>query len=246
MYPKEIQEALEKVHARIGDRVRVGKEGRAYEGLLMPKTDMGDPLTIIIKLDSGYNIGVRFSSDVKIEKSRSKEPKEILEEEKFELRQARQPKVSFDSTKPPISLIATGGTIASMVDYRTGGVYAAMKPEELLNNIPELAGFVNVSSMSSPFTVMSEDMMPEGWVEIAKAAHRELNSGSLGVVITHGTDTLHFTSAALSFMLRNLTKPVALVGAQRSSDRGSSDAWLNVVCAARVAIGGFAEVGTCM
>jgi len=132
------------------------------------------------------------------------------------------------------------------VDYRTGGVHAASSPEEILHNVPELADIVNIHEMLSPVNKMSEDFSPKDWIETARVVAKRLNSEDRGVIITHGTDTMHFTSAALSFFLRNLTKPVILVGAQRSSDRGSSDAGMNLICAAHVSVSDVAEVGICM
>ncbi|MEM7825433.1 MAG: Glu-tRNA(Gln) amidotransferase subunit GatD, partial [Candidatus Aenigmatarchaeota archaeon] len=130
-----------------------------------------------------------------------------------------------------VAIISTGGTIASRVDYRTGGVYASFSPRDIAKQIPELKEIANIK-VEQVMNIMSEDMSPERWVEIAKAVGKEIKSGSRGIVVTHGTDTLHYTSAALSFMLKDLPCPVALVGSQRSSDRGSSDAVMNVACAA--------------
>ena len=248
MYSKKIELVLRKKSIRIGGRVLVKKAGKSYEGLLMPRIELGDQDSIVIKLDNGYNMGIRFEPGVKIERSGGKEPKEVLEEGEYELGKTKKEllKLSFDPGKPPVSLIAAGGTIASRVDYRTGAVHMQMDPKEFLYNVPELADIVNLRRISRPFTKASEDMDYLDWMEIAKEAAKNLNSGDHGVMITHGTDTLHFTSAALSFFLRNLTKPVVLVGSQRSSDRGSSDAGMNLICAARVAVSDIAEVGICM
>ncbi|MEM7816046.1 MAG: Glu-tRNA(Gln) amidotransferase subunit GatD [Candidatus Aenigmatarchaeota archaeon] len=248
MYSKNIESKLKKKKIRIGERVVVTKAGKAYEGLLMPRIELGDANCLVIKLDNGYNIGVRFEKGLKIEKSQLKEPSEIREEKEYELGRTRKEllKVRFDSGKPPVSLIATGGTIASRIDYRTGGVKAISDPLELLHNVPELGEIVNIRKMSIPFTKMSEDMGPADWKVIAREAAKMLNSGDKGIIITHGTDTLHYTAAALSFFLRNLSKPVVLTGAQRSSDRGSSDAGMNLICSARVAVSDIAEVGICM
>ena len=121
-----------------------------------------------------------------------------------------------------------------------------MNPKEILHNVPELRDFVNIKDILNPFTKMSEDMNYKDWQKIAKLCEKELNKDIMGVIITHGTDFMHFTSSALSFMLRNLGKPVVLTGSQRSSDRGSSDAGFNLICSAHVAISNMAEVGICM
>ncbi|MCX6814974.1 MAG: Glu-tRNA(Gln) amidotransferase subunit GatD [Candidatus Aenigmarchaeota archaeon] len=248
MYAKKLQSILRKKKISTGERIAVEKENRKYEGLLMPRIELGDQESLVLKLDNGYNIGIRFGPGVKIEKSRTHEPEEVKEEEEYELGKTKKRylEVSFDPKKPPVCLVTTGGTISSRVDYRTGGVYAVSNPKELLHNVPELAEIVNIREMVTPFTKMSEDMDCFDWRKIAEIAAKKLNSGDQGVVIGHGTDTLHFTAAALSFFLRNLSKPVVLVGSQRSSDRGSSDAGMNLICAARVAVSDIAEVGICM
>jgi len=120
-----------------------------------------------------------------------------------------------------------------------------MKPEEFLLNIPELHEIANFKKILNPFNKASEDMGYKDWQVIAKLAAKELNKGN-NLIITHGTDTLHYTAAALSFMLKNLSKPVILVGAQRSSDRGSADTTMNLICSTHAALSDIAEVGICM
>ncbi len=152
----------------------------------------------------------------------------------------------YIKTKRKISIVVTGGTIMSRVDYRTGGVHMFLDPYELLYEVPELEDITIIRKIKSPFSIASEDMTPKEWVKIAEIVAKELNTRSDGVVIPHGTDTMHYTSAALSFMLRNLSKPVALVGAQRSSDRPSSDAFMNLICASIYATSDIAEVSVVM
>jgi glutamyl-tRNA(Gln) amidotransferase subunit D len=162
-------------------------------------------------------------------------------------------KISFPKLKlgrneelPDISLIYTGGTIGSKVDYETGGVYMLTEPEELLYSVPEIKEIANFS-INPLMSIASEDMSSQEWVKIAKAVDTELKSGARGVVITHGTDTMHYTSAALSFMLSGLNAPVVLTGSQRSTDRGSSDGFMNLICSSYVASRSeIAEVGICM
>ncbi|MCK4714832.1 MAG: asparaginase, partial [Candidatus Aenigmarchaeota archaeon] len=239
MYSGKLEALFRKKGIRIGSRIRITRTGKPKEGLLMPKTELGDPDSVVIKLDSGYNIGIKYKAGVRIEKDTGKTPGAVKKEKSYELGRVDRNllKLKFDSRKPPVSLIATGGTIASRVDYRTGGVKAMENPREFLHNVPELADIVNVRHLRNPFTKMSEDMAYRDWQEIARSVARELNSGMRGVIVTHGTDFLHFTSAALSFMLQNLHKPVVLVGAQRSSDRGSSDSGMNLICSAHAAVG---------
>jgi glutamyl-tRNA(Gln) amidotransferase subunit D len=242
-YSVQIQKALKGI--RIGDRVSITKGKQTYEGLLMPRSELGDINCIVLKLGSGYNVGIRCERGVKIKKVRKPESKEIEEEVKFELGKEHFKELKFDTKKPKVALIMTGGTIVSRVDYRTGGVYALEKPQELLTNIPELKSIVNIEDVLTPFKKMSEDFNYKDWQKLAILTAKEINKNQ-GVIITQGTDTLHFTSAALSFMLKNLYKPVVLTAAQRSSDRGSSDAFMNLICSAYTAISDIAEVGICM
>ncbi|MFH1445519.1 MAG: Glu-tRNA(Gln) amidotransferase subunit GatD [Nanoarchaeota archaeon] len=248
MYSKNMQTVLKTRKIKIGDRILLTKGKKKYEGLLMPKTEVGDPSALVIKLDNGYNVGMKLERGASIKKSTTKTPKDTKEEKEYELGKIDKDllKLKFDPKKPAIAFVSTGGTIASRVDYTTGGVVATMKPHEILHNVPELKEFVNIKYMSSPLNKMSEDMDYRDWQTIAKEVVKHLNSDAEGVIVSHGTDTLHYTAAALSFMLQNLTKPVVLVGAQRSSDRGSSDAGFNIICAAHAALSNIAEVGTCM
>ncbi|MBS3055259.1 MAG: Glu-tRNA(Gln) amidotransferase subunit GatD [Candidatus Aenigmarchaeota archaeon] len=205
---------------KIGDRVKVLKDGKEFQGFLMPRIEIGDLNSLVIKLDNGYNIGLKYEKRLKIQKMGQGIKLGSIPSKKF----SRKPGL------PSVSLIATGGTIGTHVDYKTGGVFMVRTPEEIVATTPELENIVNMKTMLRPFTVASEDMNHKHWQELAELVAKELNKGARGVMVTHGTDTLHFTSAALSFMLKNLTKPVALVGAQRSPDRGSFDGVMNLIC----------------
>jgi len=246
MYSPKIRGMLRRKRIRIGDHVLIEKSRKRYLGMLMPKPEFGDPGTVVIKLDNGYNVGFDVKG-LKISRAEKEEPESVEEEMEYEMGKTRKSllKVKFDPSKPKVAMISTGGTIASRVDYRTGGVYAVEDPRELIHNIPEISRIVNLK-LSSPLSKMSEDLDPKDWQLMAKEVARELNSGKKGVILTHGTDTLHYTSAALSFFLRNLSKPVVLLGAQRSTDRGSSDAGMNMICASHAAISRIGEVGICM
>ncbi|MFH1473579.1 MAG: Glu-tRNA(Gln) amidotransferase subunit GatD [Candidatus Aenigmatarchaeota archaeon] len=244
-YSPKIRNVLKKGKIKVGDRISVTKGKKTYEGLLMPRAEIGDLNSIVIKLDNGYNIGIRFEKGTKVNKSKKREPRKIKDEMKFEMGKEKFKKLKFDPKKPKVALIMTGGTIASRVDYKTGGVRALEKPEELVANVPELKDIIYIKDVSTPFRKMSEDLGPKDWQKLAKVVARELNKNR-GVIIAHGTDTMHYTAAALSFMLKNVSKPVVLVGSQRSSDRGSSDSSMNLICAAHVAISDIGEVGICM
>lgn len=220
---------------RPGDMVRITTAEKTFTGILMP-TPSYEGNTVVLKLDNGYNIGIRAENIVKMEVvetvSRSREEKAEPPSQRSEL--------------PRITILHTGGTIASKVDYKTGGVIARFTPEELLRMFPELSDIAQVDSRLLR-NMWSDDMRFEHYNLMAEAVSEELKKKQNGVIITHGTDTLHYTSAALSFILEELSVPVILVGAQRSSDRGSSDAALNLLNAAYfISNSDFAGVGICM
>jgi len=224
-YRGRAQRILKAASVKVGDRIKVEDAGRSYEGVLMPRTELGDSNHLVLKLPSGYNLGVKIGTGTKIKLlERGKPPK--LSVPKIELKP--------DPSKPNVTIIGTGGTIASRVDYRTGAVFPAFTPEEIYSAVPELAEIANVKVVEA-CNVFSEHMTPELWVKIGRAIAEEINGGASGVVVAHGTDTMGYTAAALSFMLKGLHRPVVLVGSQRSSDRPSSDAALNLISAVTVA-----------
>ena len=232
-YSKTVQAVLKKLNAEAGDRLRVETPKGVFEGILLPRPDASGTEEsegiLILKLYNGYNVGLALEG-ARLEKL---EGKTALER--------------FDSWTPPLiakhklSLVATGGTIGTRVDYKTGGVYMLLEPDQILARVPELANLA-AFSLKSPFRKASEDMDYKDWQLLARQVAEELNSDSQGVLITHGTDILHYTAAALSFMLPNLNKPVAVVGAQRSPDRGSFDGAQNLVCASHYCLSDAAEV----
>ncbi len=221
---------VKKTNAVPGDYVEVHQTQKIYEGILLesPENEKG---IVLLKLHNGYNIGL-IKKDVQEIKLRKKS-KDV--EDKFEVKK--------DSSKPNIGMIITGGTIASKLDSKTGGVKWLTNPETLFKFYPEIFEKVNVAKVEVPFMKGSEDMDFKDWQKIAKVAEKFLNDSNIqGVLITHGTDTLHYTSAALSFMLKDLNKPVVLTYSQRSTDRASSDANLNLQCSALACISDIAEV----
>lgn len=236
-YSKEILTELKKKGIRVGDHVVVQKDTQTLEGMLMPKSQ-GDPDSLIIKLSNGYNVGVDFSKDVKIKKGRiekTKKPKTSV-----------LPKYRPDPGKPTVAILSTGGTVASRIDYQTGAVTPLEKPEDIISAMPELTGIVNIKTRKV-FQMLSEDMEPYHWMELAKKIEDETSTGVDGIIVTHGTDTMHYTAAALSLMVQKSPVPVIMVGSQRSSDRGSSDAAMNMLCAAHfIAKSDFSGVGVCM
>jgi glutamyl-tRNA(Gln) amidotransferase subunit D len=217
-----------------GDRVRVERGTTSYEGVLMPSTT---PEHVVVKLEGGYNVGVeRDGAEV-----------DVLEESVYEVGTTgdeERSEITFDEELPTVALISTGGTIASTVDYRTGAVTAQFTAEDVLRAVPDLAGRANYRGRVVA-NILSENMRPEIWQELARAVHEEIENGADGVVVMHGTDTMQYTASALSFML-DTPVPVVFTGSQRSADRPSSDNVMNAVCAVEAAKSDCAEVLVCM
>ncbi|WP_336002068.1 Glu-tRNA(Gln) amidotransferase subunit GatD [Halorientalis halophila] len=218
-----------------GDRVRVERADQRYEGVLLPSTTDDN---LVVKLDSGYNVGV----------DRAEAAVEVLEADTYDVAGAQdaagESEIAFDDDLPTISLISTGGTIASTVDYRTGAVTAQFDAEDVLRAVPDLAGRANYRGRVVA-NILSENMTPDVWQELAQAVHEEIEAGADGVVVMHGTDTMQFTASALAFMLETPV-PIVFTGSQRSADRPSSDNVMNAVCAVEAAKADCAEVLVCM
>jgi glutamyl-tRNA(Gln) amidotransferase subunit D len=207
----------------VGDSVNILAE-ITYSGIIMPRYEHSDDKHIVLKLKSGYNIGLEISKINKIEKNQET-IKIIKTVEKIE-------KVK---DLPKILLLSTGGTIASKVDYRTGAVTPILTAEELNSSVPELATIANIDA-EVLFSEYSENIMPEHWLKIAEKIKEFSKSDYTGIIIAHGTDTMHYTSSFLSFALAGFPIPIVLVGSQRSSDRASSDAALNLIGATKFII----------
>ena len=211
---------LQKHNLQVGDIVRVVTEVD-YSGMIMPRYEYSDDLHIVLKLKSGYNVGLEVSKIKKIEiESSSEITKETV----------HQPRIN--PNLPKLLLVSTGGTIASKVDYRTGAVAPALTAAELNATVPELTEIANIDT-EVLFSEYSENLLPEHWKKIAEKIDSCLKSEYKGIIVAHGTDTMQYTASALSFALVNIPIPVALVGSQRSSDRPSSDAALNLISAAK-------------
>jgi len=221
------------MNAKPGDRVKVITTDEIREGILMPNEETN---SVVIKLGNGYNIGIdkKMVEEIKVIE-RYKEKKEASKKE-----------LKKDSKKPTIAILHTGGTIASKVDYKTGGVIASFTDEDFLSMFPEIKEIANIKS-TLVSNMMSEDMRFMHYKRIADSIAKEIKNGVDGIIIGHGTDTLAVTSAALSFVFENLPIPVILVGSQRSTDRGSTDAAVNLICAAEfITKTDFAGVAICM
>ena len=227
--------------ASAGDRVRVERADESFEGVLLPSST---PEHLVVKLEGGYNVGI----------DREEAGVELLESDVYEVDPGETDgpdedaesgtEVEFDEDLPTISLISTGGTIASTVDYRTGAVTAQFDAEDVLRAVPDLAGLANYRGRVVA-NILSENMTPDVWQDLAHAVHQEIEAGVDGVVVMHGTDTMQFTASALSFML-DTPVPVVFTGSQRSADRPSSDNVMNAVCAVEAAKADAAEVMVCM
>jgi len=229
-------ETLKKIGAEIGDFIRVTKGNQVYEGILIPRSEYGDEEHIVIKLKSGYNIGVRITPETRIEKiGKGEKPAFVA-----------PPLPEQNPSLPKIAIISTGGTIASRVDYRTGAVRPALSASDLYSVVPELSNIARIDAQIL-FSLYSENITPKHWAEMAKAVATQIMNGVDGVVVAHGTDTMGYSAAALSFALQNLPVPVIFVGSQRSADRPSSDAATNLAGAVLAAAKApFAEVTVAM
>jgi len=235
-YKGEALAIIKRADVEIGDIIRVTKNGEAYEGILIPRSEYGDEKHIVIKLKSGYNVGIRLTPETKIMRI-GKATKPTFTPPPLPKQHANLPK---------ITIISTGGTIASRVDYRTGAVRPALTASDLYSVVPELANIAQIDTQIL-FSLFSENITPKQWTQIAKAIAQQITEGADGIVIAHGTDTLGYTAAALSFALQNLPVPVILVGSQRSADRPSSDAATNLIAAVTAAANApFAEVAIAM
>ncbi|MDG6926034.1 MAG: Glu-tRNA(Gln) amidotransferase subunit GatD [Nitrososphaerota archaeon] len=215
---------IEGAGVSVGDLVELDLGGEKVTGSVVPRYQYDDDSHIVVKLKSGYNVGIRIS--------RVKSIKRIATGEK----------PAFASTPPrprqdlpEVAILGTGGTIASRVDYRTGAVHPAISSEDLYSLMPELSDIARIKP-EIVLTVYSENLEPADWQKIADKAVEAIEKGARGVVVTTGTDTMGYTAAALSFALQGVPVPVIVVGSQRSSDRPSSDAYLNLIGAVSIAV----------
>ena len=235
-YKGEALRALKEAGAEIGDIIRVIKDEATYEGNLIPRSEYGDDKHVIIKLKSGYNIGVQVTPTTQVKKIGAGIRPTFIP----------SPLPMQKPGLPRVAIVSTGGTIASRVDYRTGGVRPALSASDLYSVVPELSEIALIDA-EIVFSLFSENITPRHWSETAKAVAKRIEDGVAGVVVAHGTDTMGYTAAALSFALQNLPVPVVMVGSQRSADRPSSDAATNLMGAVTAAARApFAEVVVAM
>lgn len=214
-----------------GDSVRIRLAQKEIDGVVLENSDNS---IVLLKMESGYNIGI---------------PKEnilagrVLKKYKEEIDKKIKGENHRNDKKEKIGLVVTGGTIAAKLDSKRGGVSWLTDVSEFKRFYPKLFEMVDVKAIDVPFMTSSEAMTSDHWVKIAENVKKLLDDEEIkGVIVTHGTDFLHYTSAALSFFLKDLGKPVVLTYSQRSIDRASSDANLNLRCAAKMALSGATEV----
>ncbi|HWO57895.1 MAG TPA: Glu-tRNA(Gln) amidotransferase subunit GatD [bacterium] len=236
-YKGRARARLSELGVRVWSDVRlVNDTGSVFEGVILPRSETLDDAHIVIKLKNGYNVGVHIDRIATVTEVGYKVAVYKIPEKEF----PRRPDL------PAVTLLGTGGTIASRLDYRTGAVIPAFTPGELYGAVPELADICNLTTKKI-FGVFSENMAKDQYIELAQAIGAEIEAGADGIVIGHGTDTMGHTAAILSFMVQNSPVPIVLVGSQRSSDRPSSDAALNLIHSVRsAAYGDIAEVVICM
>lgn len=235
-YKGKALDVLKRINAKVGDLIRVRKNGIIFEGILIPRSEYGDDEHVVLKIKSGYNVGIRVTHTTRIERIG------VGAKPAF----APPPLPMQREGLPKVVIVSTGGTIASRVDYRTGAVRPALTANDLYSVVPELAEIAQIEAKIL-FSLFSENITPKHWRRIAEDTAQHINQGVDGVVIAHGTDTMGYTAAALSFALQNLPVPVILVGAQRSADRPSSDAATNLIGAVKAAAyAPFAEVALSM
>ena len=233
-YKENAKEFIDNYGLSIGDTINIHKKDITYTGILLDRPEDADDGYLVLKLSSGYNIGVAIEDATAELVEKGEKPKIGFD----------KTEIPFDETKQNISIVSTGGTVSSVIDYRTGAVHPAFTASDLVKANPELLDYANYN-VKALYNILSENMKPENWCEAAKQIADDISQGSDGVVIAHGTDTMHYTSAALSFMLKTPV-PIIITGAQRSSDRPSSDANINLIDSVIAAKGDIAEVCVCM
>lgn len=235
-YKGEALKTLKGFNVRVWGQAKIETSRGNFVGTILPRSENDDDKHIVLKIPTGYNVGLDVANIISMKETGYKKANYKIPEKEF----------PYTKGLPSVKLIGTGGTIASRLDYRTGAVIPAFSPGELYGAVPELADICNLTT-EKVFAVFSENMGPEQYKQLAVAIGKEIENGIDGIVIGHGTDTLHHTAAALTYMIQDPPVPIVLVGSQRSSDRPSSDAALNLMHACYTAGNAdIAEVMVCM
>ena len=207
---------MKKSFGNFGDIVEIITDEEKFSGTLIPSVNKD---MVTLKLDSGYNTSIKKTKIKKINLVK-----------KFSAKKPEKQNIVHKKNLPTISILHTGGTIVSKVDYNTGAVTSAFTPEELLGMFPELKEIANFKTRLVR-KMWSDDLRFKHFSILAREIEKEIKNGANGIIIGMGTDNLAVASAALSFVLESCPVPVIFVGSQRSSDRGSSDAYLNLLSA---------------
>lgn len=235
-YRGSAKKKLKELGIRVWSDVIIESTRGEFKGIILPRAETEDDKHIVLKLHTGYNVGLKVDSVKSAKEVGYKKGNYKIPESEFPV----------DPKKPDVTLFGTGGTIASRLDYRTGAVIPAFSPGELYGAVPELADICNLKT-EKLYGIFSENMGPKQYIATAKAIGKEIGNGVDGIMIGHGTDTMHHTGAILSFMVQDSPVPIVLVGSQRSSDRPSSDAALNLINSTKTAAYcDIAEVMVCM
>ena len=242
-YSGKALECLKKNNAKVGDSIKITAGLQTYSGILMPRYESGDDKHLVLKLGNGYNVSIVVSDIQKIQILSSPEAKPKQSEERKE-DLVEKMRIRAGVPSPKIKILWTGGTITSSVDYKTGGVTPKENSYDIYEEAPELknlfdgdgeylAGLKPNIDTEVLFTEFSENLQPDHWIKIAEKLDSLADSDYKGILVAHGTDTMHYTSSFLSFALAGFPIPVALVGSQRSPDRASSDATQNLIAASK-------------
>ncbi|MDR2943959.1 MAG: Glu-tRNA(Gln) amidotransferase subunit GatD [Methanosarcinales archaeon] len=220
---------------KTGDFVKVDKNGVFFEGHVIS----GEPGYITLKMVGGGYIAGFLENEVQVTllspaAALSNAPKQVVRNT------VKGVGIKIEPSGKQITLITTGGTIASYVNTETETVQPTFTGEDLLLEVPELEGFAEFK-IRDLCSLLSENMKPENWKELAQVIYDEIKAGADGIIVTHGTDTMTYSAAAAAYMI-DTPVPVIFTGSQRSPDRPSSDNHMNLMCAARAAAGDIAEV----
>ena len=227
--PKAAKKFISDNGADIYDRVKISSKEQIFEGIIMPMNNFSGEHIIVLKLDNGYNIGIS-TEDAELA---------LLERSK---KIAKEPVKNKKNKKlSDITILGTGGTIASFVDYKTGAVSPAITAEQLVNSVSSLKQIANIEA-EPLLSLASEDMEPKHWEKMASKVEEIHTKKNHGIIVGHGTDTMGYSAAALAFQLPEISNPVIFTGSQRSPDRPSSDAHLNLEGAAKAAMSDLGEV----
>lgn len=219
-YSGRALEFLKQNKVKVGDTIKITTDSD-YTGTIMPRYEHTDDKHIVLKFKNGYNVGLEITQVKKVEYVSTIAPN-----------QEKNTATVFNPSLPKVLLLSTGGTIASRVDYRTGSVTPALSAQDLNASVPELSDIANIDA-EVLFSEYSENLTPDHWIKIAQRLDSLAKSDYKGIIVAHGTDTMQYTAAFLSFSLAGFPKPIVLVGSQRSSDRPSSDAATNLISATR-------------